>query len=254
MGDDASRKTVSVYLTTLSATPTVNLWGGKTVSFSDTGLGECNLVAVDNEPEANWEHSVSYYCVDNTNNKVDQQDSTSPVYDFPLTYASGYNPSAGEVWQPYDPYVWSHTCTNDCSNNYALLISGGNDRELNNIRYWNDIAFMFITLKEYGYDMTNKVTVMMANGAGTGEKDRRNSTTGVVDLAATPSKDAQHDNFPRNLDGLTTTGAPPLGNETILNADKTSILNKLDKLETRRDQSVAVPGKPNHIHHRSWWS
>jgi len=76
-------------------------------------------------------------------------------------------------------------------------------------------------LKEYGYDMTNKVTVMMANGAGTGEKDRRNSTTGVVDLAATPPKDAQHDNFPRNLDGLA-------GNETILAADKTSILNKLD--------------------------
>lgn len=211
LNDDTTGKSVSAYQTPLGPRPTVNLWGTKSVTFSDPDLNSCTLVAVDNAPEANWEHSVSYYCVDG-NNRVEQQDSTAPVDGYTLTYATGMKTTPGEVWQPNDPYVWSPGCVNDCSNNYALLIDGGKDANSNAVRYWNDIAFMYINLKDYGYDTTKKVTVMMSDG----------SSNTVVDrcIAGSPTC-TQTQNSPSDLDG---DGTP----EVYSDAGRTTILNKLE--------------------------
>jgi hypothetical protein len=193
------------------------------VQFANAG--SCSLVAVDQAPEANWEHPVSYYCVD-ANGNWEKRDAFSPATDFQFLYAEGITPSPGEAWQPDDPYVWTPACTNDCSNNYAVLISGGNDKNNNYRRYWNDIAFMYINLKEYGYDPSH-ITVMMSDGGGPGA-DRC--------IAGYPC--TQSDDSPRNLDG---TG----GNETVLDASKTTILNTLESMKP--GGSKALPAGANLI-------
>ena len=114
-------------------------------------------------PEANWEHPVSYYCVDASGN-YEQQDASSPATGFPRLCRGRRSECRRELWQPDDPYVWTPTCINDCTNNYALLIDGGKDPNSNYVRYWNDIAFMYINLNEYDYP-PNQVTVLKSDGS-----------------------------------------------------------------------------------------
>jgi Domain of unknown function (DUF3821)/Peptidase C13 family len=202
--------TVSAYPQTVPGPNTlVNLWGNEFIQF--TNAGECSLVAVDHAPEANWEHPITYYCVDATGS-FEKKSVSSPATNYRFLYNEGKKPSPGDAWQPDDPYVWNQACVNDCTGNYAVLISGGNDANNNYRRYWNDIAFMYINLKEYGYDRTH-ITVMMSDGSGPGA-DRC--------IAGYPC--TQTDDSPRDLDG-------DGSNETVLDASKTTILNTLDSMK-----------------------
>ena len=224
LGGITTGVTVSAYPKTVPGPNTlVNVWGGNSVQF--TNAGACSLVLVDHAPEANWEHPVSYYCVDATGSS-EKRDASAPATDYQFLYSDGKTPSPGEAWQPDDPYVWTQACVNDCSNNYAVLISGGNDKNNNYRRYWNDIAFMYINLKEYGYDPSH-ITVMMSDGDGPGA-DRC--------IAGYPC--TQYDDSPRNLDG---TG----GNETVLDATRTTILNTLESMKP--GGSKALPAGANLI-------
>ena len=227
LGDDTTGKLVTAYPYTFDYStdgkPTVNGWT-ESVSFTDNALDSCSLIAVDQAPEANWEHLISYYCVDVNGDDTDplddaaveKHDAHQPSTNLQFTPATGEIPSPGEDWQPDDPYVWTPACTNDCSNNYAVLISGGNDANHNYRRYWNDIAFMYINLKEYGYDPAH-ITVLMSDGGGAGA-DR------CIEGYPTCTKT---DDSPRNLDGI---GTGDAGNETVLDADRTTILNKIESM------------------------
>ena len=221
---DITGKTISAS-PSVDSNPTVNLWGGRSLSFAAC-TGPATLVAVDHAPEANWEHPISYYCVDASGN-YQIQDATTPATNYAFTYATGEVPSLGDDWQPDDPYVWTQTCANDCTSNYAVLISGGNDPNHNYRRYWNDIAFMYINLKEYGYDPTH-ITVMMSDGTST-----------AVDrcIAGYPTCTATDDS-PRDLNG---DGSA----ETVLDAGKTTILNTLDSMKP--GGSKALPSGANLI-------
>jgi DNA-binding beta-propeller fold protein YncE len=209
---DITGKTISASPSEVGPNPTITLWADKPPLVFTTSPNACSLVAVDYAPEANWEHPISYYCVDASGN-WEKEDATTPATNYAFTYATGAVPSPGDDWQPDDPYVWSHTCVNDCTSNYAVLISGGNDANHNYRRYWNDIAFMYINLKEYGYDPTH-ITVMMSDGTST-----------AVDrcIAGYPTCTATDDS-PRNLDGITP-------DEAVLDAGKTTILNTLDSMK-----------------------
>jgi len=215
LGDDTTGKSVSAVADTIyyapdgSGKPTVGLWGNNAVSFTDNSLDSCSLVAVDNAPEANWEHPVTYYCVDADDKKFESHDAFSPATNYQFVTATGESPSPGEDWQPDDPYVWRPTCVNDCTNNYALLISGGNDMNTNYRRYWNDIAFMYINLIEYGYAPSH-IAVLMADGS---EPANDRCIAGYPVCTG-------WDSSPQDLDGNNV-------NEVILPATKSQIQNTL---------------------------
>jgi PKD repeat protein len=121
--------------------------------------------------DAQWEHdcAIHYYCPlsQSFTGELTLSTCTSPVTigsdEEPLAYADGNVPTP-EGYTPQDPYPWDPGCANDCSKQYALLISGGKNRDYNNQRYWNDISFVFNTLIEYGYDRTH-IKVLMSDGS-----------------------------------------------------------------------------------------
>lgn len=69
------------------------------------------------------------------------------------------------------------------STHYALLYSGGCNRENAHIRYWNDIKFMYNTLKKYGYT-DDRIVVVYRDGIHDDPLTFVPSVT--VDYAATP--------------------------------------------------------------------
>ena len=77
----------------------------------------------------------------------------------------------------------------ECQNCYALLISGGYNKENNYIRYWNDVSCMYKTLRSKYCYPEDHIFVLLSDG--TDPAADRN--TGLAD---TP-----YDNSPTDLDG-----------------------------------------------------
>jgi hypothetical protein len=191
------------------------LWGQQPLSFETSS---CSLVAIDHGPNANGERKIDYMCVDQIGNIVDPKVATAPPStNYAFTQAAGEALDVGENWTPYDPDAWEPTCAENCNNYYALLIDGGTDANNNYRRYWNDIAFMYITLREYGYS-ADHITVLMSDGnAGAGVADRCIAVSGTT---CTQTQDS-----PQNLDGIG-------GNEVITAATRANVLAQLRTLKT----------------------
>ena len=187
-------------------------WGQPEHTFN---TAQCALTVIDHGPNANGERPMTYLCVDvNDNTKVEKWDTMAPSTNYAVTHAAGEGSNPGEIWIPHDPDAWEPACKEDCSKYYAVLISGGTSNTLNYIRYWNDIAFMYITLIEYGY-LPSHIKVLMSDGAGTGT-DRCIATSGPL---------IQYDSSPQNLDGMG-------GNEVITAVTKVNVTAELNRLRS----------------------
>ena len=209
LNDDTTGVTVSAYKEPVNK-PTIELfWGRPPLVFIHD---QCSLVNIDHAPPANGERLITYLCVDVNNEIVETQETYALSMNYEFIHAAGELFDPGENWIPDDPDAWTPTCTENCNNYYAVLISGGTNQTLNHRRYWNDIAFMYITLIEYGY-LPSHITVLMSDGTATG-LDRHISNTAPM-----------YDNSPVDLNG---DNVP----ETIIPATKANVKTELNRLRS----------------------
>ena len=182
---DTSGVEVSVFNTAATITnPVIDVWPGQPpITFGHSGI----VSYVDLMPDANDAHAGkfvnTYTDPADGKTKTETQNTNSPETKINgikavFTHGAGKQPSPGVLGIPNDPKVWAPTCNLNCDNYYALLISGGSDREHNHVRYWNDISYMYNVLIENNFK-PSQIKVLMSDGTDTVYKDRHIATTGV---------------------------------------------------------------------------
>ena len=136
---------------------------------------------VDDMPEANWEHPARIIFVRADNGERETFDVTTPPKDFDKYREFGsYVPKPRAATRRAMPKLGRQPADGDNAaiqgaaadlltlgpdHKYAVLISGGFNAYNNHIRYWNDIAFLYRTLRDkYGYKAEN-IYVLYADGA-----------------------------------------------------------------------------------------
>jgi PKD repeat protein len=131
------------------------------------------VVVTDDDKNANLFHEVCYVFVNADDVMSDKICVMSPPADASaFSYSNqGHIPNpAGRISSQFPP-VPDPACSPDATNNYALLISGGIDKDHNYLRYYNDIAFLYKTLvKDYKYDKS-RIKVLMSDGSANTAND-----------------------------------------------------------------------------------
>lgn len=129
----------------------------------------CWLVFVDKEPKAGWEHPCTYvYAKDGSRIIGDFTvvDSVCPPSDIRLIPVHKNNNVPEDTVKvrvakgPENAFA---------ANTYAVILSGGKNKNCNNARYWNDCSFIYQTLtKKYRVPKGN-VKVLMSDGTDPAE-------------------------------------------------------------------------------------
>ncbi|MBZ5523331.1 MAG: C13 family peptidase [Acidobacteriia bacterium] len=145
---------------------------------------------VDEMPGANWEHPAHYVLV----NKATGATRAVPVKTPPgdLHTLRAMNPAAErqlQVIQRNRASVLDRVVVRPVvipqKGKYAVLVSGGWDASHNYSRYWNDMSFMYKTLKQkYGYT-DDEIIVLFANGTHSPSADLDGDGKDDIDYAAT---------------------------------------------------------------------
>lgn len=136
---------------------------------------------VDDMPDANWEHPARIIFVSEDSGERETFDVMTPPADFDKFREIGtYKAKPREVKQRTAPVIKRQAVNTDANtalqeasgalltlgpdHKYAVLISGGYNAVNNHPRYWNDISFIYTTLKKkYGYKPDN-IYVLFADG------------------------------------------------------------------------------------------
>jgi predicted outer membrane repeat protein len=130
---------------------------------------------VDDAPLANWAHPCRYVFLSEDLSTVAVRYALTPLTTRPASTAQrGSTANELEVIIPFvypetpatpvqlnavDPTL--HPFENPVSNCYAVIISGGYDKDNNHIRYWGDVSHIYSTLSlKYGYPKTNIYTLV----------------------------------------------------------------------------------------------
>ena len=145
---------------------------------------------VDEQPGANWEHKASYILVDQASGEVKRIPAMSPPLEaldlkplnknasteMTLMKASTRLTLAKLKIKPFQLPK---------RDKYAVLICGGWNSGSNYARYWNDLQFIFKTLKQkYGYT-DSEIIVLYANGTHSPNGDFDGNGSDDIDYAAT---------------------------------------------------------------------
>jgi PKD repeat protein len=149
----------------------VTLWDG-TIITSPAGYSSW-LVFIDDAKNDNWDHGCSYVFVNDAGISSDRIPATSPPKGIGLTYSNqGHMPNPAGLTSTEPPFTPDPACTKDATHYWALLISGGIDKDQNPVRYYNDIQFMYKTLRtEYNYPKDH-IIVLLSDGTGTTVQDQ----------------------------------------------------------------------------------
>jgi len=126
------------------------------------------LFFVDDVPKANWGHACRYVLVSEDGGLHVQKAQTPPndmgafteLTSWPEAAARFSMPEAKTSAAAAAPVLRQST---PAANRYAVIISGGWNQWSNYPRYWNDCAFFFNTLKQYGF-LDDNITVLFADG------------------------------------------------------------------------------------------
>lgn len=129
----------------------------------------CWLVFVDKEPKAGWEHPCTYVYAKEGSRIIGDctaVDSVCPPSDIRLTPVHKSNNVPEDTVKvkvakgPENAFA---------ANTYAVILSGGKNKNCNNARYWNDCSFIYQTLtKKYRVPKGN-VKVLMSDGTDPAE-------------------------------------------------------------------------------------
>ncbi len=178
------------------------------------------LVFVDKMPRAGWEHPCSYVYAkpgDSSAENCIVVDTVCPPSDIQLTPILKNNGATDNIVQvsvekgPENPYA-SHT--------YAVILSGGKEKNSNSCRYWNDCSFIYQTLtKRYNVPKSN-VKVLMSDGTDPADDmcDELGGETfsSPIDLDGDGSADIEYSATKSNLRKVFSELSSTLGDEDHL--------------------------------------
>ena len=144
---------------------------------------------VDDAPYQSWSHPCRYAFVNVENGDVCIYNETFPPVLDKLECIKEYVLPTN--LNPISMFSYNQASGNSqlysAKHDYAIIINGGMDKDSNHIRYWNDCAFIFSTLKnKYGYT-SDHIYVLMSDGTDP-SLDRR-------------KLDGTYDSSPLDLDG-----------------------------------------------------
>jgi PKD repeat protein len=227
LNSDITGKAIYTSQNPLKAGTPVNGWA---TSFNVPVNGW--LIFIDDHPKANWEHPVRLVISDDTHQQTVFQGTSYPK-NIGLSQIAGETLKTRGGNEIGDGYSAGYTgggggnavCGNiECKNCYALLISGGFDKDNNFDRYWNDLSGMYKTLREtYCYPEEN-IYVLMSDGGDPGQDQR------------TGPGSQDYDSSPTNLDDLGRV------NDIYGKATRADVENMLHTLSG--DSLAPAPGVP----------
>ncbi|HUK37891.1 MAG TPA: PKD domain-containing protein, partial [Methanomicrobiales archaeon] len=175
LNNDVTGKAVYTSQNPVEAGSTVTGWS------TDFGVNTNGwLIFIDDHPKANWEHPVRYVLVDDNNRRTLFQ-GTSPPKNVAISQIAGVVPTVGSTNDVGSGYSAGYTgggggntvCSQiACPHCYALLVSGGFDRDNNFDRYWNDLSSMYRTLRQTYCYAPDHIQVLMSDGNDPGLDQR----------------------------------------------------------------------------------
>ena len=130
---------------------------------------------VDESPLANWAHTATCYCIDIDNGRLEKATTQMPPKGYgemrlvkAFCIMDDENATTlsmeADLLQTYATQSTTATIWDNSENNYAMIISGGINKDMNWKRYWNDCSFIYKTLiQKYKYQKDN-ITVLMSDG------------------------------------------------------------------------------------------
>lgn len=158
---------------------------------------------VDEHPNANWEHPARYVLVDKATGKIDSVPTNIPPREMPNMV--GLNPLANNVLtvmkrnleflhkvEVFKPVLLRKQKA------YAVLVSGGWDAANNHSRYWNDLKFIYTTLKTKFKFTDAEMIVLYANGTHAPNADLDGDGANDIDYSATKANLTTAMNFVRD--------------------------------------------------------
>ena len=182
-------------------------------------------IFVDEDPLKGWEHDCAVYTFPGPNNWTGDPNPTIQLLRLPpdetlvpIEVKNRYGISATE--KPNVAYSNSpNPNTNVAERTYAVILSGGVNKNSNYERYWNDCSFIYQTLvKRYNIPYDN-ISVIMSDG-----------TNPAVDMLTT---DYRHISSPLDLDNNGTNDiqyAATLSNVQTVLSELSNELNEDDHL------------------------
>ena len=187
--------------------------------YENTGY---HMFFVDKEPTKNWEHDCEYVFVTKT-----VEIPEDPV----STYLPAHRPYLNLDFQPYSITVSDSVAAVDVKNSvvtpdlmnaagktYAVILSGGMNKNSNYQRYWNDCSFIYQTLRRRFHIPKDHISVLMSDGTDPAVDMR---TTGGYFISSPLDLDA---------DGVADI------NMAATKANLTSELNRLSQVMTAEDK------------------
>ena len=145
---------------------------------------------VDEQPGANWEHKASYILVDKATGTVKRIAATSPPREaLSLKPLNNKAKSEMKLMKASTRMTLSRMQAKPIRlkkrEKYAILLCGGWNSSSNYGRYWNDLTFIFKTLKQkYGYS-DSEIIVLYANGTHSPSADFDGDGIDDIDYATT---------------------------------------------------------------------
>ncbi len=173
------------------------------------------LFFIDDSPKANWEHHCRYVLVSEAGELRVIEGTTPPQnmgqYKELTTWPSITSTrqlSASSVIQG------SVRAATDAEHRYAVIISGGVNKYSNYSRYWNDCAFFYSTLKQYGF-LAENITVLFADGTSS-EVDRSDGEDSPTDFDGDGQADINYSATKANITTVFDELAVKLGSDDVL--------------------------------------
>lgn len=154
------------------------------------------FIFIDDFAQANWEHPCRYVHVDLRDGGLSVKQAMTPPLDIETFYEMPTKMKRiAESASEHFPVQYIGPLKNnggmDDGHSYAVLISGGASQWSNHIRYYNDTAFIFATLKEvYGYS-DDDIFVLVSDGTDPAP-DRSNGTNSPPDMDGDGTDDIEY--------------------------------------------------------------
>ena len=145
---------------------------------------------IDDQPDANWEHNARYVLVDKMSGEMKTTSVKTPPMD--LSEHVSFSPLAEKHIAlirknklEIKELVRIRPIKFSVQKRYAILLSGGINSSANYGRYWNDLSFIYKTLKNKYHFTDDELIVLYANGTHAPNEDLDGNGTDDVDYSAT---------------------------------------------------------------------
>ena len=133
--------------------------------FRDTNR---HVFFVDEDPLKGWEHNCKYFWVATQveipqNPTIESESATYPKYDLNF---SPYmiNTTVPSATIDVRNAIVPNDFINSAGDTYAIILSGGINKNSNYVRYWNDCSFIYQTLRRRFHIEKDHISVLMSDG------------------------------------------------------------------------------------------